>query len=352
MNKLNLIKKIEISRLIDIAILIFLALFPLFFSSFRTEYMGKVIVYAIFALSVDLLWGYTGLMSMGHSLLFGLGGYAIGLCSAMSHGLPDFMNRFGLTEIPLLLRSFQYPIVASLLAIIVPGIIAFILGYFIFKSKINGVFFSLISLVLCQIVYTLFGNKQAYTNGSNGIGGIERQFFGIKLSLTQLYYLILIVAVLVFLFCLWLTKSRFGKILEAIRENEHRLKVLGYNPANYKIAIHVIAGMIAGLGGMLYAPISQFVSPADLSVSMACMPLIWICIGGKGNLTGAVVGTLLVNWMQMILSEYIEDVWIIILGAIMIFVVFCVPDGLIGTITKKQRIVRYGLGVEKEDKNE
>lgn len=347
MNKrIDYLKKVQINRYFDIGILIFLAVFPLFFSSFRTEYMGKIITYVIFALSVDLLWGYTGLMSMGHSLMFGLGGYAVGLSFMMKDGLPDFMVRFGMDCIPWFLRPLQNSFAAAALALVLPAAAAFFLGFFIFRSRINGVFFSLITLVLVQIVYTFFSNKQAYTNGSNGLGGIERSILGIKLDLIQLYYVILFAAVLVFLFCLWLTRSRFGKVLEAVRENENRLKYLGYNPANFKIAIHVIAGVIAGLAGMLYAPVSQFISPAELSVSTACMALIWIAIGGRGNLTGAVAGTLLVNWGQMVLSEYIEDIWIILLGALMIFVVLCMPEGLIGTLIKKQRRNRYGLGEE------
>ncbi|TLM98891.1 urea ABC transporter permease subunit UrtC, partial [bacterium] len=246
------LKLLPVHRYIDISILLLLLLFPLFSSPFRTEFMGKVMVYMIFAMSLDLLWGYTGLMNMGHAVLFGLGGYIAGISSSLlktlPDALPDFMARFNLTEVPLLFVPLTNSVVAFLLALLIPGIVAAILGWFIFSSRINGVFFSLITLALANIFELFIANQQKYTNGTNGIGGLPRKImFDMPLTSEQLYYVILIITVLVYLTCLWITRSRFGTILQAIRENEGRLTFLGFNPVRYKIAVFAISGILAGL---------------------------------------------------------------------------------------------------------
>ncbi len=336
---LGLLKNKGMERYVDLGVLLFLLLFPLLFSPFRTELMGKFIVFIIFALSLDLLWGYTGLMSMGHAVLFGLGGYTLAISYSMEKagGVPDFMARFGITEIPALFLPLTNTGTAFLLGLLLPGLLAGLLGYFIFSSKVSGVFFSLITLALAQIFEVFIANQQRYTNGFNGIGSLPRKIlFDRTLSLNQVYYAVLIIAVLVYFLCLWLVSGRFGKVLQSIRENESRLKFLGYKPSSYKIAVYIISGMLAGLAGMLYLPMNAFISPGDTGLTFSTAVLVWVAVGGRGNLTGAIVGTLVINWLQVLLSEAISDYWLLVLGIIVLVIVYFVPPGIIGKLKEWQ----------------
>lgn len=333
-------KTLPVNRYIDMLILVLLLVFPLLVAPLRMEYMAKVMIYIIFALSLDLLWGYTGLMNMGHAVLFGMGGYIVGisytLIKALPKGLPDYMTRFNLTELPALFVPLTNPVAAFILALAVPGITAAVLGWFIFSSRINGVFFALITLALANIFELFISNQQKYTNGSNGLGGLPRRILDIKLTSWQMYYVILAVTLLVYLLCLWLTKSRFGNILQAIRENEARLTFLGFNPISFKIAAFTVSGILAGLAGALVGPVNGIISPADVGVTLSTLVLVWVAVGGRGNMTGAIVGTVVINWLQVILSERISDYWMLILGALILIVVFLIPNGFVGKLIEKQ----------------
>lgn len=329
-------KNLPVNRYIDIILFAFLILFPVFFSQFRVELMGKTMVYMLFALSLDILWGYAGLMSMGHAVLFGVGGYLLGISYTLKDGIPEYMRRVGMETIPIFFQPLLNPGVAFFLSIIVAGALAFFLGYFIFSSKINGVFFSLVTLALAEIFSTFISNQTNYTNGSNGLESLPRELFGHTFTLQGMYYTIFVILFLVYLFCRWLMNSRFGKTIEGIRENEARLTFMGYNPTNFKIAIYVISGMIAGLAGALYIPMNNYISPNDIGVTLSTYVLVWVAIGGHGNLTGAMIGTLGLYWMQILLSEKFSDLWLLTLGILIILVVFFIPKGLIGVLLDRQ----------------
>lgn len=335
--------KVGVNRYIDVIILIFLALFPLFVKEFRVEMMGRYICYAIFAMSLDLLWGYTGLLSLGHAVLFGLGGYMIGISYQLQSGIaPAFMQREGITEIPWFYVPLENPIAAAIIGIIVPALFAFILGWFMFSSKIKGVFFTIITLAIAQIFKDFIINLQKYTNGFNGLQSIKR--FSINgsqpLSKVAYYYVILVIAVLVFLFCLWLTKSRFGKVAVSIRENESRLGFFGYETSKYKILIYTISGALAGLAGVLYAPATSTITTEDIGVAASTMVVVWVAVGGRGNLTGAVLGTLLINWTKSLLSENFSDIWQLIIGVLLLLVIFFIPNGIVGQLLALQNRLR------------
>ncbi len=272
---------------------------------------------------------------------FGMGGYMIALCYSMQGGVPAFMTREGINAIPSFLVPLQTPAVAVIAGLLLPVVFAFILGNFLFRSKVSGVFFSIITLALAQIFKDFIINQQKFTNGFNGLQGVPRfPIDGIPLSKIHYYYIILLVAVLVYLFCLWLTKSRFGKVAVSIRENEARLGFLGYKPANFKIVIYMISGFIAGLAGILYTPMTNGITPEDVSVVASTAVLVWLAVGGRGNLTGAIVGTLCVNWAQSLLSESFADYWQLILGIILLAIVFFIPNGLVGKVIEKQHNFR------------
>lgn len=326
--------KLSINRYIDIALLVFLIIFPLFTKEFRVEMMCRYICYVIFALSLDLLWGYTGLLSLGHAVLFGLGGYMIGLCYQIQNGVPAFMTREGITEVPWFYAPLHNPIMASIIGIIVPALFALLLGYFIFSSKIKGVFFTIITLALAQIFKDFIINVQKYTNGFNGLQGIKRFSMngGEPLSRIQYYYVVLIIAILVFALCIWLTNSRIGKVATSIRENEPRLGFFGYKVSHFKILIFTISGALAGLAGVLYAPATGTITTEDIGIAASTAAVVWIAVGGRGNLTGALVGTLIINWAQSILSEKCSSYWQLILGGVMLVIIFFIPNGIIGQL--------------------
>ncbi len=334
--KNSLFRKLHLKaeRYIDIVLLIFLIIFPLLVKEFRVEMMARYVCFAILAIALDLLWGYTGLLSMGHAVLFGIGGYMIGLCYQLQNGVPSFMTREGIESIPWFYMPLKNPIVAIILGILLPAFVAYLLGSFIFTSKVTGVFFTIITLALASMFKDFIINMQRYTNGFNGLQGIKRFSIGNsdQLSKIQYYYLVLVVAVIVFLFCLWLTNSRVGKVATAIRDNENRLGFLGYNISKYKNLIFVISGAIAGLSGVLYAPATGTITTEDIGVAVSTSVIVWIAVGGRGNLTGAVCGTLLVNWAQSILSEHFASYWQLIIGVILLAIIFFVPNGLIGQL--------------------
>lgn len=332
------LRNVEINRYIDVALLIFLILFPKFVAPFRVEMMGRYLCFAIFAISLDLLWGYAGLLSLGHAVFFGIGGYMIGLCYQIQYGLPSFMTREKITTLPWFYYPLKSPILAVVIGVTLAGLIAFILGYFIFSSKIKGVFFTIITLALAQIFSQFIITMQKYTNGFNGLQGIKRFAMNGKgqMSKIQYYYLILIVAVLVFLFCLWLTKNRIGKVAMSIRENEDRLVFLGYKVSNYKILIFTISGALAGISGVLYAPATSSITTEDIGIAASTAAVVWIAVGGRGNLTGAVIGTLLINWAQSLLSDKFASFWQLILGLVLLVIIFFIPNGIIGKIINLQ----------------
>lgn len=330
---LNKIRNLGIEKYIDLILLIFLISFPLLASPFRVELMSKCVIYLIFALSLDILWGSAGLMNLGHAMFFGLGGYVLALSYAVKNGVPAFMVSFGVTELPWFMQILQNQAVAFLLGLLVPGAVAALLGYFIFTSRVKGVFFNIITLALASLIELFFNNQQKYTGGANGISGLPPlSFGGPPLSILETYYLVLVVALLVYIFCRWLNNCRFGLILRSVRENESRLQFLGFNPAAFKLVVFVVSGMIAGLSGMLYVPVNSFISPNNIGVVFSTSVLVWLAVGGRGNLTGAMIGAFLITWMESLLSERLDDSWQLVLGAVMLIVVVFFPKGIIGTL--------------------
>ncbi len=345
---MNRFKKLPINRWIDIAIFALILVFPLLgLKQFRVDFMGEIMAYMIFALSLDLIWGYMGLMSLGHAVLFGMGGYIIGICYSIQDGAPAFMTREGITEIPFFFKALESPITASLLALLIPTLFAVFLGFFLFKSKVSGVFFTIITLALAQITKDFVINQQAYTNGFNGLQGIPRfPINGVQLSKNVYYYIVAIIVILVYIFCLWLTKSRFGKVAVSIRENEHRVQFLGYNPQTFKIVMYGIAGFLAGLSGLLYAPMRNSITVEEISVSASTFVVICLAVGGRGNLTGALLGTLIIQWAKTLLSEGFSNYWQLVLGVVLIAVIFFMPQGIVGKLIDMQ----YSRKTEKHKK--
>ncbi len=331
------VKAVTVEKWIAYALFAFLFVIPLFSTMYNQLVFGKFISYMIFALALDILWGYAGLMNLGFALFFGLGGYVLGISLSCQNGLPAFMEFGGLTQIPLLYKPLVNIPFAVLMGLVVPSAVAFVLGLFIFYSKIKGVFYNLITLALAALFELLIATKQMYTGGSSGINGIASgldkiTFFGKPISITGWYYIGFAALILVYALCRLLTKARFGSVIKSVRDNEARLQFLGYNPAVFKIAVFTIAAFFAGFAGMIYLPMTSFISVEAAGVSFSTMVLVWLAVGGRGNLTGAMAGALLVSFLQSKLSESFGNMWQLVLGVVLILIVYFLPKGIVGTL--------------------
>ncbi len=341
MRGIELIKRQTVDRWAAAVIFLALFLIPIVLSLYDTLMFGKIITYMIFALALDILWGAAGLMDLGFAVFFGLGGYCFGISLACQKGLPAFMSYGGLTKLPMLFAPLKSIPIAVVLSMAVPAAVALLLGIFIFYSKIKGVFFNLITLALAALFELLLENKQTYTGGTSGINGITAgldmiTFFGRPISIVGWYYIAFVALVGVYFLCRFLTQSRFGKVINSVRDNENRLQFLGYNPAVFKLAIFTIASFIAGFAGMLYIPMTSFISIEAAGVSFSTTALVWLAVGGRGNLTGAMFGALVVSFLQSKLSESFGPLWQLVLGIVLIVIVFALPHGIIGTLKDMQ----------------
>lgn len=335
------LKSCSVDKYIAVAALLVLAFVPMFSGLYMVKLMGKILTFMMLALALDVLWGYGGLMNLGFAVFFGIGGYVFGICMACQEGLPAFMKAGGLTRLPAFYRPLASVPLALFLAVLLPCVVALFLGCFIFTSRIKGVFYNLITLAFAALFELLITTNQAYTGGSSGINGIAKglkklTLFGKEISIVGWYYLAFAALVLIYILCLYLTECRFGKVIKSIRDNEARLQFLGYNPAAFKIVLFCITSAIAGFAGAMYIPMTSFISIENVGVSFSTMLLIWLAVGGRGNLTGAMLGTLAVSLLQSRLSSILGNAWHLILGVVLIFVVLALPNGLIGTVVEWQ----------------
>jgi len=341
------------NNIIPIVLFVLLAIAPLFLSNFRTNLLGKFIAFAVLALGIDLIWGYTGILSLGHGVFFGLGAYCMAMylkLEASNGKLPDFMSWSGQEVLPWFWKPFAYAPVAIVLAILVPVMLALIIGYLTFKNRIRGVYFSILTQALSIIFVVLFVGQQAFTGGTNGITNFKTIFgFPLSSSYTKvsLYYVTLVFLILTFLFCKWIVQSRLGKVLIAIRDGENRARFSGYNPAIYKTFVYCISAGLAGLAGALYVPQVGIISPAEMGIVPSVEMVIWVAIGGRGTLVGAVIGAILVNSMKSLISENFPDVWSYFIGIIFIAVVIFMPYGLVGLSKQIKRKIREWKNVKK-----
>ncbi|WP_088187817.1 urea ABC transporter permease subunit UrtC [Desulfosporosinus sp. FKA] len=337
----RLIKSKEL--LVFAFLILLLVLAPLFLSIFRVNLLGKFIAYAILAIGLDLIWGFTGILSLGHGVFFGLGAYCMAMylkLEAAQGKLPDFMSWSGLESLPWFWKPFTNSVLAIAMAILIPTGLAFVIGFFTFKNRIRGVYFSILSQALAIIFSVLFVGQQAYTGGTNGLTNY-RSIMGFSLSndttKLTLYYISLALLVVTYLFCNVLVKRRIGRILVAIRDGENRVRFSGYNPATYKIFVYCLSAAIAGLAGAVFVPQVGIISPAEMGIVPSIEMVIWVAIGGRGTLIGAVIGAILVNALKSGISDSFPDVWSYFIGLAFVFVVLLMPQGIVGLVKEMAR---------------
>ncbi|WP_081823851.1 urea ABC transporter permease subunit UrtC [Paenibacillus sp. UNC451MF] len=320
-----------------VILLIIMLAAPMFLSEFRLSLLSKFLSYAILAMGLDLIWGYTGILSLGHGVYFGLGAYCMAMhlkLVASDGGLPDFMSWSGIDKLPWFWVPFHSAAGAFILALLIPMAVAFILGYLTFRNRIKGTFFSILSQALVIITVTLFVGQQGYTGGTNGLTNFNT-FLGLSVAehSTKLafYYITVFVVIGTLLLCLWLAGTRLGKILVAIRDAENRVRFIGYNPVTYKVFIYCFSAGLAGLAGVLFVLQEGIISPAQMGIVPSIEMVLWVAIGGRASIFGAILGAIITNSAKTTFSEAYPEWWPIIMGAMFIIVVLFLPKGIVGT---------------------
>lgn len=329
-------KKINYMTVLALAIFLFLLASPFFMSVFRLSLLGKYMCFAIVAIGLDMIWGYTGILSLGHGVYFGLGAYCMAmylkLSAAGAGSLPDFMVWSGMKNLPAFWTPFSNPVFAMSAVIAVPVVLAVIIGYLTFLNRIKGVYFSILSQALAMIFSVLLIGQQKATGGSNGLTGFTT-LFGLNLndnvSKLILFYVTLAFLVVIFLVCRFLVKSRFGKVLVAIRDGENRVRFAGYNPAKYKVFVYALSAAVAGIAGALFVAQVGIISPAEVGTVFSVEMIIWVAIGGKGTLIGPVLGALAVNGLKTGISENFPEIWSYFIGIVFVAVILWMPRGMI-----------------------
>ncbi|WP_281890400.1 urea ABC transporter permease subunit UrtC [Paenibacillus sp. YYML68] len=330
---------VKIKIVLSVVLIGLLLLAPTVLSEFRLSLLGKFLAYAVLAMGLDLIWGYTGILSLGHGVYFGLGAYCMAMhlkLTASGGELPDFMSWSGVEKLPWFWAPFESATLALLLAILVPMAVAFVLGYLTFRNRIKGTFFSILSQALVIITVTLFIGQQGYTGGTNGLTNFDT-FLGIPLgdpaTKLGLYYATVGIAAISLVLCLWLASSRLGKILVAIRDAENRVRFIGYNPVTFKVFIYCLSAAFAGLAGILFVLQEGIISPAQMGIVPSIEMVLWVAIGGRATVFGALIGAVVTNSAKTMFSEAYPEWWPIMLGGLFIIVVLFFPKGIVGTIT-------------------
>lgn len=324
---------------------------PLVLSDFRLNLLGKFLTFAIVALGLDLIWGYGGMLSLGQGLFFGLGGYAMAMYLKLETSgarLPDFMSWSGLTALPLFWEPFRSPVVALCAVVLLPMAVAAAIGYLVFRSRVQGVYFSLITQGLTLIASILFIGQQAITGGTNGITNLKTIFGfarGSASTQTVLYFVTLFCLGALYLLCRRLTQSRFGRLLVAMRDDENRVRFLGYNPVTLKTLVFALSAGMAGVAGALFVCQVGLISPSSMGVIPSVEMVTWVAVGGRGTLIGAILGAILVSLGKSALSESYPEVWQLAFGALFAASVMLLPTGVAGFVRRHAaRVLRRDAG--------
>jgi urea transport system permease protein len=324
-------------NLVYLAILAFLIVAPFIPSAYNLSLLGRFLAMSVLAIGIALVWGNAGVLPLGQGLFFGLGGYALAMhlkLTALGPGeIPDFMQWSGLDSLPWLWVPFKSATLSIAAIFIVPTAIAAAVAWLVFHRRVGGVYFAIITQALVLAATTFIISQQPYTGGFNGLTDFP-QAFGFTLGdpKTQLglYWLTLAVVAIAFVATRWLLDTQFGKLLRAIRDGENRVRFLGYNPAPYKVVAFAIGGLLAGIAGGLFTLHLGVISPAMFGVVPSIEMVIWVAVGGRESLTGAILWTLLVNFGKDRISSLYPELWLYVMGALFIVVVTVLPEGLAG----------------------
>ena len=314
-------------------------------SDFAVALVGKIMCYAICALAMDLIWGYTGILSLGHGVFFALGGYAMGMYLMRQIGrdgnyksdLPDFMVFLDWKELPWHWALSDSFVATLLLIVLVPAVVAFVFGFFAFRSRIKGVYFSIITQALTFAALLLFFRNETGMGGNNGFTDFKR-ILGLPIATQEMRMTLFVITGLTLLgfyvFARWLVASKFGRVLQAIRDAESRVMFCGYNPLPYKLTIWTISAVMCGIAGALYVPQVGIINPGEMSTAASIEIAVWTAVGGRATLIGPIVGAFIVNGAKSWLTVAFPAFWLYFLGAIFICVTLWLPQGVVGLVRK------------------
>ena len=312
--------------------------------TYLVSLFGKYLCYALLALSVDLVWGFCGILSLGHGAFFALGGYAMGMHLMRQIGsrgvyghpvLPDFMVFLNWKELPWYWHGFDHFAFAALMAVLVPGLLAFLFGWFAFRSRVTGVYLSIITQAMTFALMLAFFRNDMGFGGNNGLTdfkdllGFNLQADGTRAALFAASALVLAGG---YVLCRLVVNSRFGKVLIAIRDAESRARFLGYRVESYKLVVFTLSAVMAGVAGALYVPQVGIINPSEFSPANSIEIVIWVAVGGRGSLHGAVLGAVLVNYLKSYFTGALPDAWLFVLGGLFIAVTLFLPKGIVGTV--------------------
>ncbi len=311
-------------------------------STYTITLLGKYLSFAMLALAVDIVWGYCGILSLGHGAFFALGGYAMGMYLMRQIGsrgvygdpiLPDFMVFLDWDVLPWYWLGMDQFWFAMLMVLLVPGLLAFVFGWLAFHSRVTGVYLSIITQALTYALMLAFFRNEMGFGGNNGLTDFKDLLgFSLQADTTRVALLLCTAGLLagVFILSHWVLKSRFGKVIEAIRDGEPRVRFLGYRTDRYKVALFVYSAMIAGIAGALYVPQVGIINPGEFAPLNSIEIVVWVAVGGRGTLYGAVIGALLVNYAKTRFTAIMPDGWLFMLGALFVLVTLFLPKGLAG----------------------
>ena len=321
--------------------LIFVA--PTVLSGFRLNLLGRFLALSIVALGIDLIWGYTGMLSLGHGVFFALGGYALGmhLKLQLPEGqIPEFFSLYGVTELPWFWYPFYSFPFTAVAVVLIPALVAAALGYLVVRNRIRGVYFSILTQATTIIFFNFFNGQQRLINGTNGLTNFQT-LFGLDVNSSEMrfavYVTTVLAVVLAYLLCRWLTSGLFGRILVAIRDDEPRVRFSGYDPTGFKVLVFAVSAALAGVAGALFTLQTGIISPNAMAVPFSIEMVIWVAVGGRASLVGAVLGALLVNFAKSLLSENFPEIWLFFQGGLFLLVVLVLPDGLVGWVRTQGR---------------
>ena len=313
-------------------------------STYLVALFGKYICYGLLALSIDLIWGYVGILSLGHGAFFALGGYAMGMYLMRQIGtrgvyanpiLPDFMVFLNWPELPLYWYGFNHFAYAALMVLLVPGLLAFVFGWFAFRSRVTGVYLSIITQAMTYALMLGFFRNNFGFGGNNGLTDFKDILgFNVQSELTRNSLLVIscLMLAICFLISRAIVTSKFGKVLIAIRDAESRVRFLGYRAEAYKLFVFTVSACMAGVAGALYVPQVGIINPGEFAPANSIEAVIWVAVGGRGTLTGAVLGAIVVNYAKTFFtSGFLAPYWLFMLGGLFIGTTLLMPRGIIGT---------------------
>jgi urea transport system permease protein len=318
---------------------------PLHVPTYLVSLFGKYVCFALLALSIDLIWGYCGILSLGHGAFFALGGYAMGMYLMRQIGtrgvyahpvLPDFMVFLNWPELPVYWYGFQHFAWAALMVVLVPGLLAFVFGWFAFRSRVTGVYLSIITQALTFALMLGFFRNNFGFGGNNGLTDFKDILgFNVQAQGTRaaLFATSMIALMLGFLICRVIVTSKLGKVLIAIRDAESRTRFLGYRVESYKLFVFTLSACMAGVAGALYVPQVGIINPSEFSPANSIEAAIWVAVGGRGTLTGAIIGAVLVNYAKTTFTTgFLAPYWLFVLGGLFIAVTLLLPRGIVGAV--------------------